>query len=550
MILQDQNGLGSVEVSTIPLPLTATELTATYTFSGSVLVSFKTLDDPQEKDFWNIAVVNDDAVNSDGGGFRVIFSGPIPQHPKANGIRFMVFADNRRVLLGDYVLECDPDIDRCERAALVPVHYPWHYEQDPRTFKHWSEIIIAPDNEHICWTILRTDIGAAVGLGALKREADAYIIEKAQIISTMVHLEADKGNPGYLLQHPMRGGEVKQFVWGGRAISVVGAKDGAITDSVVQDLASGEITQITRTPGYDETTIFSPDERLGIVMSTRASKNTNPAILGLLPRPRGGLVTQGIIQHLYMYAVAGVRSFRKGNIGPVLIDIERSMREPGYQGLALNDPAEEWVYYSPMSWHPSSKKAMWMEGLRHSAAAGEHASVGNASRKQMRVRKVELLDYQPRPSVPAQPTPDEIPYAIKGEAAAENLRNTPSMDVEGKIAGKHSGHIEYTRRGQQPAPALMGSAQAEYVNFSDDGRTFYNGFEKSRYSFMGESSYEADLSMTGEQQGEMKLRITFSQTSFEVMPKLLFEPAEDGKPKSYGYTCYNGVQLKIEDLEP
>jgi hypothetical protein len=335
----DQHGLGRVEVSTIPLPLTATELTATYTFSGSVLVSFKTLDDPQEKDFWNIAVVNDDAVNSDGGGFRVIFAGPIPQHPKANGIRFMVFADNRRVLLGDYVLECDPDIDRCERATLVPVHYPWHYEHDPRTFKHWSEIIIAPDNEHICWTILRTDIGAAVGLGALKREADAYIIEKPQIISTVVHLEANRDNPGYLLQHPMCGGEVKQFVWGGRAISVVGAKDGAITDSVVQDLASGEITQITRTPGYDETTIFSPDERLGIVMSTRAFEEHRPRSPWLAAATHAvGWSPRGIIQHLYMYAVAGVRSFRKGNIGPVLIDIERSMCEPGYLGLAAERP--------------------------------------------------------------------------------------------------------------------------------------------------------------------------------------------------------------------
>jgi hypothetical protein len=47
----------------------------------------------------------------------------------------------------------------------------------------------------------------------------------------------------------------------------------------------------------------------------------------------------------------------------------------------------------------------------------------------------------------------------------------------------------------------------------------------------------------------MKLRATFSQTSFTVMPKLLFGPAEDGKPKSYGFARYDGVQMKIEDLE-
>jgi hypothetical protein len=531
MIIQDPNGLGRVEVSTIPMPDSAREISATYTFSGSVLVAFKQAAEASNKDFWNIAVANDD-----GSDFRVIFAGAISKHPKANGIRFMVYADNKRVLLGDYVLECDPDIDHCQRARLVPVQYPWQYEQDPRTMNHWSEIIIAPDNEHISWTILRTDIGAAVGLGVLKRTEDAYVIEKAQVISTMRYFEEDPANPGYILPQPMRGGEVKQFVRGGTAISVVGAKAGAITDSVVQELASGDITQITFTPGYDETTIFSPDECLGIVMSTRGSPKTDPAVFGLLPRPRGGLATQGLIQHLYMYAVAGVRSFRSGNIGPVLIDIERSIHETGYQGVVLNED-DAWVYHSPMSWHPGGKKAMWMEGVR-----GTHG-------QQMRVRKVELLDYQPRPAVPAQRTPDEIPYGIKDDAAADSLRSTPSQDIVGKIAGKHSGYIALARQGQMPAPALMGSVEATYVNFSDDGQTFYNGFEKSRFSFMGESVYEASLTKTGAQPGEMKLRVTFSQASYEKPPRLLFEPAQDGKPKSYGYASYNGVQMNIEDLE-
>lgn len=532
MMIQDPNGLGRVEVSTIPMPAFASEITATYTFSGSVLVSYKKAGDPQETDYWNIAVVRDD-----GSELRSIFSGSIPRHPKANGIRFMVFADQKRVLLGDYVLECSPDLDRCEQAVLVPVQYPWGYEDDPRTMNHWSEIIIAPDNEHISWTALRSDIGAFVGLGVLKRTAQAYVIEKAQIISTLKYFEEDRDNPGYLLPQPIRGGEVKQFVWGGTAISMVGAKDGAITDSVVQDLVSGEITQITRTPGYDETTIFSPDGCLGIVMSTRGSKKTDPAIFGLLPRPRGGLATQGLIQHLYMYAVAGVRSFRPGNIGPVLIDIERSMTEAGYQGVVLKEE-EDWVYYSPMSWHPDGKKALWMEGLRGSRG------------QQMRIRKVELLDYQPRSPLPAQSTPDEIPYGLKGSAAGESLRHSPSMDIEGKIAGRYSGHIAYIRRGQQPVPALMGSIEITYVNFSDDGNTFYNGFERARFSFMGESVFEAGLVMTGEQQGEMMLRATFSPLSYENPPRLLFDPAGDGKPKSYGYARYNGVQLTMDDLEP
>ncbi|WP_455616957.1 hypothetical protein [Eisenbergiella sp.] len=39
---------------------------------------------------------------------------------------------------------------------------------------------------------------------------------------------------------------------------------------------------MTKTPGYDEATIFSPDNRLGIVMSTRFSPKTNSSYLGLI----------------------------------------------------------------------------------------------------------------------------------------------------------------------------------------------------------------------------------------------------------------------------
>ena len=35
-----------------------------------------------------------------------------------------------------------------------------------------------------------------------------------------------------------------------------------------------------------------------------------------------GYATQGMILPVYKYSVSGVRSFRKGNIGPVLIEIE------------------------------------------------------------------------------------------------------------------------------------------------------------------------------------------------------------------------------------
>lgn len=88
MLLNDLNGLGRIEVTTIPMPDSVTVLTAAYTYSGSVLVTCRRKEDPDEADYYTLAVMNDD-----GTGFHVIFSGQIPQKKGANGIRFMPFAD-------------------------------------------------------------------------------------------------------------------------------------------------------------------------------------------------------------------------------------------------------------------------------------------------------------------------------------------------------------------------------------------------------------------------------------------------------------------------
>ena len=519
MQLKDQR-LGITKTRTLPLPDFVKDHSGTYTYSGTVLIDYKKDEDAEKKDFYRIGVVNDDGTN-----FREIFAGEIPKHPKANGIRFMVFADNKRVLLGDYVLECTPDIDNCQTAKIIPVKYPDSLYQDKRVLFHWSEIIIAPDNEHICWTALSTG-SASVMLGRLCRGQDCYTIDNLQTLSSSSPLKPDPNNEGYVIPVPLRGGEVKQFVNGGLGISVVGAKDSVLSDSVVVDLTSEDTVQITRLPGYEETTIFSPDESLGIVMSTRNSPKTNFAILGLVPRPYGILSTQGMILPVYMYAVAGVRQFRKGNVGPVLIDIERSKNEPGYMGIPLNDPEENWVYLSPMSWHPGGKKAMWPEMQR-----GQH--------KNKRLRIVEVPDYEPKKAPPVVPTPSNIPYATP---CADDGWLQPMKDIDCKIAGKGSGCIEYSRAGR--------NAQTKYVNFSDDGATYYEGYEKVSISPAHEMVYEADFTIKGEKPGEMKCRITFSPVSFDASTpvKLLFEPAEDGRPKTYGYASYDGVRLCVEDM--
>lgn len=525
---------GRVDVVDLPVAAEIQVVSATYTHSGSVFLFYRTETDPAGENWFHAAVTDDE-----GRDFRTIFSGSIPQRASANGIRHMPMTDNRRVLLGDYVLECSPDIDSCDSTELINVEYPWGLVDDPRTMHHWSEIIVSPDCEHIAWTILRTDLSAIVAIGRLRREEDRYVIEQPVIISSTDLVEPDPQRDQYFTTTPMRGGEVKQFVRGGTAISSVGDGGRSLTDSIIQDLTTETVIPITRTPGYDETTILSPDERLGIVMTSRASAQTNPAVLGLLPRPHANLVGMHLARTIYQYTVGGVRAFRAGNVGPVLIDIERSMSEPGYQGIALNSDDPAWVYCSPMSWHPSGRSVMWMEMLRGSDHHDE-------SQPQMRVRKARLLDRTPSAPVATGLTPDEIPYGVNGAEAEEFLRRQARLIASGNIAGEYSGRIAFEREPEDVSQGRPAIARVEYVDFSNDGRTVYNGYEYVTSSLMSGTVYEADLELTGDDSGEMRLRAAWS--GLQDHARLLFDPDSDGAPKSRGFARYRDTLLEIDDL--
>ena len=520
--------LGRVRISTVPLPEYVRAPTATYLPSGKVFVLYRTEEHEPGEDWYHAAVVEDD-----GTGFTEVFSGRIPQKSTANGIRHMPFADNRRVLLGDYVLEVTPDLDTPATASLIGVDYPWGLTSDPLTSHHWSEIIVSPDDEHIAWTVLRTDLSAVVAIGQLRREHDRYTIEDPAIISTPSMLTPEPGREGYFTARPLLGGEVKQFVRGGAAIASVGDGGAALTDSVVQDLHTETLEALTCTPGYDETTILSPDERLGIVMSARASTATNPTFLGLLPRPHGQLVTMELSWVIYLYVVEGVRRFRPGNIGPVLVDIERSKAERDYAGVPLNSADPAWVYVSPMSWHPGGRKTMWMEMLRGTFGEGGPT---------LRIRTAELLDHTPGEPVATVATPS-VPYGIRGDAAAELLARPAAVVPSGRIAGKSSGYVEFERTSDGRGSF---AASARYVGYSDDGRNVYNGFEKSSGSLARGAVYEAELELEGESSGEMHLRATWSGA--QEGTRLLFATAADGKPQSYGFARHGAAIARVDDL--
>jgi hypothetical protein len=305
-------------------------------------------------------------------------------------------------------------------------------------------------------------------------------------------------------------------------LSLAGSSGAPLPDSVIQDFLSDKVEAVTHSPGYDETTILSPDERLGIVMSSRFSPKTNFAVLGLMPRPYGALVTMGMTMNVYLSAVTAVRAIKKGNVGPALIEIARSQNEPGYLGACLCDPDENWVDHSPMSWNPNGKSVMWPEKLRGSDKG--------------RVQIARLLDYNPSPAIPARQTPDEIGYGVPIVKATPPVKPGP---LKGKIAGKHSGWITY-----ESGP---GETKSQYENMSDEAGTVYNGYEELSQSADDGMVYEAKLKAEGTQPGEMNLRLVFSPFAGwtpDKLPHLVF-----GEGKSEGFATYNSKTIRVEDME-
>lgn len=511
--------IGRAEVSTIPFDSGLILRTATYTPSGKVLVSYAD-DAAADPRYVKLAVMDDDGKN-----MRPFFAQKLPDRAKDNGLRYMVFADNRRIFTGDFIIECATSLESCTNPALYPVEYPAEVDSGDHIGHRWSEIIVAPDNRHISWTTLLANFSAIVFTGELRKEGAGYKIVNSTIISTLDPFAKDPNHPDGVLPEPVRGGEVKQFVYGGTAISLAGAVKRDLPDSVVQRLATGAKEAITDTPGYTETTIFSPDERLGLVMSSRFSARTDLAVLGLMPRPYPDSLNMGLSMLAYTYSVTGVRSARNGNVGPALIDIEASKTQDGYLGVNLNTQ-DEWVFLSPMSWHPSSTKGMWLEGRRGTRA------------KRMQV--VRLPEYRAAAPVAAQPTPQKVPYGSSDLSVVSKYAQA-SGDIDVKVYGRKSGYITYRR-----TPG--GLYQKTYVDFSDDGASVYSGTERMEADPQGRSTYTAKLKLTGPKPGVMDLKMTFGPLRSELPAEIIFDADPSGAPLTQGYVEYGGQRLAVDAL--
>ncbi|KAK8883755.1 hypothetical protein M9Y10_042854 [Tritrichomonas musculus] len=546
----------SYSVKTINLPKNVKEpMYAHYTASGNIIFQYKNTDDNQ----YYVGVINDDGTN-----LHNIYNDEIkPFYNNTNGIRLMPFKDNKRILLGDGILECEPSIDEVtdisKQTKIVPIEYPQELIDMKGIFILWSEIIISPDNVHMGWTTLST-LGSTAFISRLERQESTtnqqnfisplidlsknknvangvkYVMKNVQIISDTYYSMEDPENPGYILTPKyIHGGEIKQFTWDCQKVSFVGSALQGLARSTLQNLEDSIVNPIGHEPGYDETTIISPNNKYGLVMSSRFSPHTNCAILGLLPRPYSALSLMPITQSVYSYSITGVRFTRRGNIGPALINLEDSLNDNDYDrkyhGYDLHDPSDDskYAFRSPMSWHYTSRRAIWTENVRN--------EVNNT-----RIRKVTLSEREfPSESEVkcVKETPDDIPYASDISVLANMSLSLASGKIASSLGIEKGGYIDYQNTG-------LGSTLT-YINFTDDGIYYYEGSEGHSINMASSTtSYHGDVKMykkEGEQKtiiGEMNFKLTFSGSSENL--KLV-------RKDSSGKATYNGETVTVDDME-
>ena len=498
-------------LSNIPLPEDIIIDDGHYMFDGNIFICYKR----STTNFTYFGVISDDGKN-----FKELYGEEFIVSPLANGIRLIPFRDGKRIYLGDFVFECNDttkNISSCEKGVLIPVNYPEEVVNNTDTYKTWSEMVVAPDNIHVAWTSLNMACGAVNFLGKFKRTENSYEIEESKIISTINFVEPDPTDESILITKIPRGGEIKQFIEGGNALTLVGTQPDEFVKSVYQSLKTEEVYTYSHEPGYDETSILSPDEKLGITMSTRFSPKTNMAIFGLMPRPHCSLVLSKIVESVYTYAVTNVRKTRKGNVGPVLFVKEKSINDPNYHGIDLHDTEEKFVFCSPISWHPSNLKAIWPE-----------VEKGTSNR---RLRKLEISNYTPSAYPKIENTTDNVPYALD-MSEMDNIHY--DKKTNGTIKGKKSGEIIYYNSGFTQIPQTV---KITYVNYSDDGKKFYNGEEEFIGDRTSKNVYKSNVILSGSESGQNNFTITFNTKSDLI------------KEETEGYASYGGKTIKAEDYE-
>lgn len=471
-------------VSTIPLPAEVKAAAALWTPDGSRLVLVTTMADESNQ----VALIDEDGSN-----YECLTCGlPDIDGVKDEGQGFL--ADGNSLYIGSHVLECAPSITDCQTPELIPVEPITTPYLDLGT----TTKILSPDGIHIGVTKLTSRVLVLAVMGELSRVSDElgdrYDVINTKVIAGDKHFENDFDN----LIFPLNAsGEVKRFMDGGRSFGTVGVGAGGNFDVLKTDLATGEVSRFTKHFSYDEANYESPNGEWVIVQTNRTTERMD--VFGLVPRPF--FTDFGVARSIgyYRNQVIDPPAERRRYYGLTLLDKygdRARLPEEGYVGQDLTvapDNITTYNQFKKVSWHKDSTRIVfWEQKDPELLALGEQHG---------RLRLLEFTSLSPTtPLVPFTPDP------TWAQPLDENFV-PPEYAQEGTVAGAVSGYAEvsYYENSTDPGGmAINGHIDVTYVNYSEDGKSVLNGTENVDYSLASGTTWDADVTVTGCNQGSFK----------------------------------------------
>jgi hypothetical protein len=470
-------------VTTIPLPDSVLEANlANYLPDGKHLIVELRIAGKKKDD---IAVMMDDGSN-----FKCLTCG---LKEEIGGEMPVPLPDAKRVYTPTGILECNPSIVDCKEAKILPLVYP----TIPDAKIVWRIASnMSPDGIHVAGTLITTK-GSLVLVSELTRIVDKkgehYELTNSKVIA------GDKTDEDLSKFRPfLRGaGEVKSFTGRGRYLTCSSLFESNNFDLSKIDLATGEVTRLTRHFSYDEGTYPSPDGKWIIFQTHRQTMRMD--VFGLIPRPliAGGPQAAGVAyqRNSEFEGYSTARRF----YGLTMIDQygdRARLPEDGYTGQNITIAKDNFTlhnHFGNFAWDPTSTHGVFWEQLDP-----KKQKVGG---QEGRLRMIRFTSR--KSSTPLVPFTPEMKWATNLKDIKWPESTTPE---QGTLKGYVSGYAEINTEKPTPGSQEEQRRVIKYFNFSDDGIYVLNGSESTTFggSFTREISWDADIKVSGKRKGFLK----------------------------------------------
>lgn len=401
--------------------------------------------------------------------------------------------DGKRVYTPTGILECSPSIVDCKEARILPLVYP--AIPGSRILMRIASNM-SPDGIHVAGTLITTK-GSLVLVSELTRISDEkgerYELTKSKVIAG----DQPDANPSNFRPFLHGAGEVKSFADMGRSLICSSVFESNNFDLAKIDLATGEVTRLTKHFSYDEGTYPSPDGNWLIFQTHR--QTTRMDAFGLIPRPLiAGLPQAGAVAYQRNAEFEGYLPVRRF-YGLSMVDKygdRARLPEDGYTGQDITVAKDNFILYNHFgnfTWDLTSTHGVFWEQLdpKKQKAGGQ----------QGRLRMIRFSSR--KPTKPLTPFTPDMKWATDLKNTKWPTSNTPE---QGTLRGYKSGYAEISMQKPDARSKEEPRRIIKYFDFSDDGVTILNGNESTTLGsgFSSEVSWNADIKVSGKRTGFLK----------------------------------------------